>query len=114
MERSDETTTPLDDASVPRPAPARPTRLLSHMLACAIICLVAIYVDHRMRYARGETERVMQIKIALSAYGAICAIVCLKRPSRRDALTPSDRIAIVVCLVLFVFTALHTLLPVLN
>jgi len=56
----------------------------------------------------------MQIKIALSAYGAICAIVCLKRPSRRDALTPSDRIAIVVCLVLFVFTALHTLLPVLN
>ena len=91
-------TPPLDYRTVPAFERLWPRLWLSHMLTVAVLCLIALLVDRQLGYDWGEARRVAQIEIALSIYGAVCAILA------RGALTKADRLAVAGYLLLFAFT----------
>ena len=82
----------------------RPRIWLSHMLTAAILCIAALYVHMRLQSNRHYSPRLMLIEMGLVIYGATCAIVSIALAGWRGLLTPSDKVAIVICALLFILT----------
>jgi hypothetical protein len=72
-------TQPLDYGSRPPVNGVRPRIWLSHVRTAAVLCLIAFFVDHQLRYDSWEARRVAQIEVILAAYGSTCAIVSVSR-----------------------------------
>lgn len=104
-------THPLDYRSVSPDERVRPRVWLSHMRTAAVLCVIALFVDRRLRFDWGDTRGVVQIEVALALYGATCAVVCMLH----GALRKGDWLAVVACPPLFLFTAyVGLLMPRLN
>ena len=70
------------------------------MLTAGALCLVAILVDHQLRFDALDAHRVAEIEIALVIYGTTCALVS----ATRRGLTAGDKAAITGCLLVFGLT----------
>jgi hypothetical protein len=99
---------PLDYRTVPPVARVRTRLWLSQMVTAAALCLVAMFVDSRLRYDWFEARRVAQIEVALAVYGATCVIVSVAR----GPLAWRDKAAVAGSAFVFVLTAyVATLMP---
>ena len=92
---------PLDYYTTPQAVGARPVRMIAHSCASAALCLVALFVDFKLRYDALEAGRVAVLETILAAYGFVAATACLASFGR---LRFVDRVVLVVCLGVFAVT----------
>lgn len=90
----------LDYRSIPPVMQKRFGRLVAHAITAAGLCLVAVWVDRKLRFDGDQARHLPWIELGLVVYGLTFAVISIPQGGLKNR----GRIALIICLVLFMFT----------